>query len=177
MVKFIFDENCIQGYLSITHMNFFNNLLVSSTFNLLLFFYDVTPSREFVIAIGLYFTNSVEVVINLIVIQLTNKQRTKYPDGKHRIWYIPEYASMRTLFFFSVDMIIYTNLFYTKFDPVERSKLLVDLLKDVDSRRYLEFRIQFDIYKHEVHCVPISYIYQSYLYSNLNLPTRVFPIK
>ncbi|XP_058190335.1 uncharacterized protein LOC131307704 isoform X3 [Rhododendron vialii] len=79
MVKFIFDENCIQG--------------------------------ESVIAMGLHFTDSVEIgtrqymcclkpyawicttVINLVVIQLTKKQRTKYLDGRHRIWYMSEYAS------------------------------------------------------------------------------------
>ncbi|KAG5554273.1 hypothetical protein RHGRI_011962 [Rhododendron griersonianum] len=79
MVKFIFDENCIQG--------------------------------ESVIAMGLHFTNLVEIgtrqymcclkpyawicttVINLVVIQLTKKQRTKYPNGRHRIWYMSEYAS------------------------------------------------------------------------------------
>ncbi|KAG5530585.1 hypothetical protein RHGRI_025520 [Rhododendron griersonianum] len=253
MVKFIFDENCIQG--------------------------------ESVIAMGLHFTNSVEIgtrqhmcclkpyawtcttVINLVAIQLTNKQRTKYPDGRHRIWYMSEYASqmiikneeyegnnerVADLFFknkgytgpidaceeiyipfnynkdhwlcLKIDMVQHaTYLFdskpsrrfgedrkkmgelllenmhevlkhaygldyvqdvslfkvdwlseqplqfdkdnydcglfvikymqsapllpgFQKFDPIERRRLLVDLLKDVNNRRYLEFRIQFDMY-------------------------------
>ncbi|KAF7136556.1 hypothetical protein RHSIM_Rhsim08G0168200 [Rhododendron simsii] len=45
---------------------------------------------ESVIAMGFHFT---KLVINLVVIQLTNKQRTKYLDGRHRIWYMSEYAS------------------------------------------------------------------------------------
>ncbi|KAG5516564.1 hypothetical protein RHGRI_037321 [Rhododendron griersonianum] len=253
MVKFIFDENCIQG--------------------------------ESVISMGLHFTNSVEIgtrqhmcclkpyawicttVINLVVIKLTNKQRTKYPDGRHRIWYMSEYASqmiikneeyegnnerVADLFFkkkgytgpidaceeiyipfnhnkdhwlcLKIDMVQHaTYLFdskpsrrfgedrkkmgelllenmhevlkhaygldyvqdvslfkvdwlseqplqfdednydcglfvikymqsapllpgFQKFDPIERRRLLVDLLKDVNNRRYLEFRIQFDMY-------------------------------
>ncbi|KAF7113357.1 hypothetical protein RHSIM_RhsimUnG0133500 [Rhododendron simsii] len=35
---------------------------------------------------------------------------------------------------------------FQKFDPIERRRLLVDLLKDVNNRRLLEFRIQFDMY-------------------------------
>ncbi|KAG5532721.1 hypothetical protein RHGRI_027130 [Rhododendron griersonianum] len=35
---------------------------------------------------------------------------------------------------------------FQMFDPIERRRLLVDLLKDVDNRCFLEFKNQFDMY-------------------------------
>ncbi|KAI8571555.1 hypothetical protein RHMOL_Rhmol01G0129000 [Rhododendron molle] len=65
-------------------------------------------------------------IITLVAVQLTSVQRKRYQDGCHTTWYFPTYIS---------------------FDPLERLRLLVDLVKDPNNLKWPEISVRIEKYK------------------------------